>query len=729
MAGTTIGIGTTVAGYALAAAGYTLTNLGTIGGTGVVSSFASDSVVNAGTIHGQIWGIRLHLAGSVTNQLGGIISGRYKGVYTNGPGTIVNAGSISGANYGIFLTSGSVLNQASGQIYGAEGVFIYDAGGTVTNAGTISSHVAYGVRLTDGIVSNESGGTISSGFNGVGLGAGSVTNHSGGAIYGQDHGVDVYGSAGTVVNAGSISAHYIGVDLHSGGIVTNQSGGTIHSGATVVGSGGIVIGGGGGTVVNAGSISGSNGKAVALHAGFANEVVVDPGATFGGLVDGGNTIGGPIVSTLELASAASAGSLSGIGSTFVNFGSIVLDPDAVWTIAGNPAGFAANITGFAVGDKIELTNLAETIQSFDGSTLILGGQQDVTLNLSGVVSTGPLSGASFIANQGPNGTDISLACFAEGTRIRTTRGAVAVESLRVDDRVPVLMGSEATPITWLGRRRVDCKRHPEPTHVWPIRLTAGAFGPGRPFRDLLLSPDHALFIQGVLIPVRYLVNGRTIFQEARDEVTYWNVELASHNVLYAEGVPVESYLDTGNRGSFANGGPILDLHPEFARRVWEAQGCAPIVVCGPQLATAKRRLLDQAAAMQHMTTDDPNLAVRANGRKLRVATDGRTWRIRLPRSTEDVRLISRRWTPAHMQPDTDDVRTLGVAVSRLWLDRCEVALDSPAFASGWHAQEPEWRWTDGDAIIELAGAREVAFEVAVIGAYWQDAAPRAVEVA
>jgi hypothetical protein len=72
-----------------------------------------------------------------------------------------------------------------------------------------------------------------------------------------------------------------------------------------------------------------------------------------------------------------------------------------------------------------------------------------------------------------------------------------------------------------------------------------------------------------------------------------------------------------------------------------------------------------------------------------------------------------------MRPDSDDTRTLGVAVSRLWLDRCEVALDSPVFGSGWHDIEQGWRWTDGNAVLAVAGARELEFEVTMTGTYWQ----------
>ena len=114
------------------------------------------------------------------------------------------------------------------------------------------------------------------------------------------------------------------------------------------------------------------------------------------------------------------------------------------------------------------------------------------------------------------------------------------------DRVLLHDGS-VLPVRWLGRRRVDCRRHADPARVQPIRVRAGSFGPNQPRRDLFLSPDHALLVDGVLVPVRYLVDGTDIAQVPRRSVTYWHVELPRHEVLIAEGVPAESYLDTGDR--------------------------------------------------------------------------------------------------------------------------------------------------------------------------------------
>ena len=144
------------------------------------------------------------------------------------------------------------------------------------------------------------------------------------------------------------------------------------------------------------------------------------------------------------------------------------------------------------------------------------------------------------------------------------------------------------PVIWLGHRTVDCTRHPDPRKVWPVRVSAGAFGPGRPARNLWLSPDHALYIGEVLIPVKHLINGTTIDQVPCAEVTYYHVELPKHSVLLAEGLAAESYLDVGDRGNFTNGGEPVALYPDFASRNWEANACAPMVVTGPELQAARR---------------------------------------------------------------------------------------------------------------------------------------------
>jgi collagen type I/II/III/V/XI/XXIV/XXVII alpha len=118
-----------------------------------------------------------------------------------------------------------------------------------------------------------------------------------------------------------------------------------------------------------------------------------------------------------------------------------------------------------------------------------------------------------------------------------------------------------------------------------------------PARDLLVSPDHAIYVDDVLIPAKLLINGTTIRQEQRRRVVYHHVELAEHDVILAEGLPAETYLDTGDRAKFS-GAQVIVLHPDFSVRVLEAMGCAPFVVTGSQLGSARTRIDLRAAAMQ-----------------------------------------------------------------------------------------------------------------------------------
>ena len=149
-------------------------------------------------------------------------------------------------------------------------------------------------------------------------------------------------------------------------------------------------------------------------------------------------------------------------------------------------------------------------------------------------------------------------------------------------------------MVWVGRRHVDCARHPAPHKVLPILVSAHAFGRGVPHSDLYLSPDHAVYVDDVLIPIHHLVNDRTIRQVTVDHVTYFHIELAEHDILLAEGLTAESYLENGDRQSFDNGGGVVRLHPEFGARRWETAGCAPLVITGLTLRAVKDRLDRQA---------------------------------------------------------------------------------------------------------------------------------------
>ena len=84
------------------------------------------------------------------------------------------------------------------------------------------------------------------------------------------------------------------------------------------------------------------------------------------------------------------------------------------------------------------------------------------------------------------------------------------------------------PIRWVGHTTMDCGELWEPSACYPVRIRTGAFGRNLPQRDLLLSPGHHVFVDGVLVPASALVNGITIVREPVGRVTYWHVGLDSH---------------------------------------------------------------------------------------------------------------------------------------------------------------------------------------------------------
>jgi hypothetical protein len=189
-----------------------------------------------------------------------------------------------------------------------------------------------------------------------------------------------------------------------------------------------------------------------------------------------------------------------------------------------------------------------------------------------------------------------IPCYVAGTLIRTERGDVEVDHLSINDRVITVSGA-SLPIRWIGYRKVRCNRHPQPEQVWPVRVAAGGFGISKPGRDLLLSPDHAVYVQKMLVPIRSLMNGTTITQVSVDQVAYYHVELPTHDIIFAEGLPCESYLDCGNRKEFTNGGGTVQMHPDFGsgerdEAIWETSGYAPLRVDGEsvyRLAAKLRR--------------------------------------------------------------------------------------------------------------------------------------------
>ena len=309
---------------------------------------------------------------------------------------------------------------------------------------------------------------------------------------------------------------------------------------------------------------------------------------------------------------------------------VVLNPATSLT---NPnasivSGATIAIGGGATGDVLTASTAGTGITaSFDATAqvLTLNGNDTIAhyvtvLNSAAFSSTAadPTGGgttfarafqASVTDTAGNVATDTALAnvaCFAEGTGTATGDGEVPVELLRAGHLVRTA-GGVLAPIVWMGQREVDCRRHSDPAAVRPIQIRPHAFGPGAPHRNLFLSPDHAAFVDGVLVPVKLLVNGTSIVTTPVTRVRYYHLELPEHAVILAEGLTVESYLESDDRFDFGEGGAIR-LFPGFSARrkpsmsnQWEAFGVAPLVLAGAPLEAVRSHVASMAGSADRLS--------------------------------------------------------------------------------------------------------------------------------
>ena len=248
----------------------------------------------------------------------------------------------------------------------------------------------------------------------------------------------------------------------------------------------------------------------------------------------------------------------------------------------------------------------------------------------------------------------------------------------------------------------------------------------------MVSPDHAIFVDGRLICARQLVNGTTIRPEqGLITVNYFHVELDTHAILLAEGLPTESYLDTGNRSSFTSSEKLLVAYPaaptnNASNPTREAGSCAQFVWEEDDVRPVWQWLVERAATLgqprqEIETTSAPALQIVTEGRTLQpLHSKGGRCIFQLPKGTAEVRLVSRACRPTDVRPWLEDRRRLGVQVVRIVIrslnDVHDVPIDHPGLDNGWWAVEHDGgtlrRWTNGDATLPLPSlASEALLEI------------------
>jgi len=214
-------------------------------------------------------------------------------------------------------------------------------------------------------------------------------------------------------------------------------------------------------------------------------------------------------------------------------------------------------------------------------------------------------GGNAFADVGGKGTiNGPVPCYCPGTLIRTARGEKRVEKLKIGDKVMTASGM-ARPIKWIGRRSYAGRFVMGRKDILPVCIKAGALDENVPKRDLWISPHHAMYLDGVLIEAKDLVNGTSIVQAERvEKIEYYHVELDTHDVIIAEGAPSETYLDDDNRLLFHNAREYEALYLDEAPAA-RAQYCAPRLQEGYEVETARQRIALRAGLLR--VADGPRI--------------------------------------------------------------------------------------------------------------------------
>ena len=543
--------------------------------------------------------------------------------YSNVDGTWQTAANwstgVPGANDSVFVglnaSSSFTLDTGTSPVKIA-GLYLVDdtAALSVTSDLTVT---AYGIQAFGGIIDVQSGNTLTT-TELEDTGA-VVTVEQGGTLELTGHpAVSIAASGGQLSTAGTpVGADISGAALYVAGDVEAttsaisveqsargqaqivvEAGGTINAKMLEVGDlGSLVMQGGavnaqtldvdaGGTVSGFGKVTGISSNAWTIQAGdgTAGETLeIDHG-----------------VGTLSFASGATLQIDNSIdASAYVEFwygNAETLLIDSAALLPTNDF----TINHMQIGDRLEfglgITALDATL---NGTTLTVditgpnapSGSSTLTFdNVTNAQDNFFTTGID--ARTGDSFVEVEAACYCPGTLIRTARGEKPVEKLKIGDMVMTASGL-LRPIKWIGQRSYGGRFVLGRNDILPICIETGALAPNVPRRDLWISPHHAMFLDGLLIEAKDLVNGVSIVQAERvDKVDYVHIELETHDVIVAEGALSETFLDDHSRLMFHNAAEYFTLYPDAAAD--PAGYCAPRREEGFEVDAVRRRIAVRA---------------------------------------------------------------------------------------------------------------------------------------
>ncbi|TRD15522.1 Hint domain-containing protein [Palleronia caenipelagi] len=413
------------------------------------------------------------------------------------------------------------------------------------------------------------------------------------------------GSTDGVIDLSNVAAQGTSYEF-TGGDPTDNAGISVSSAGDVDGDGlgDLIIG----AFAADGGGNGSGESYLFTAADLADADAAD--GTIDGIIDLGDVFQTVAITIDETGTGSSAKLLGGTDSLsnieFLQAGESSLESDAITITNTSGLGFTlGQITGIDTGAEDGQT--AGTYTPFDTGTPITFGPAEAlsyddiiagitvgtygpgTFQITSGDESGSVGGITFTNFETVN---FNVVCFTRGTLIRTFDGDRPIEELVPGDRVLTLdFGYQ--PLKWIGGRVLSRQMLDQHPRLTPIRIRAGALGPGLPQADLLVSPQHRILVRSaialrmfgtaeVLIPANKLLvlPGIDIAEDASG-VEYIHMLFDRHQVVFSNGAPSES-LFTGPQA-------LKAVSPE-ARA--EIQAIFP-EICDPDFHPVPARLIPE----------------------------------------------------------------------------------------------------------------------------------------
>ncbi|NVN44694.1 Hint domain-containing protein [Asaia siamensis] len=704
-------------------------------GTGatVTENLATDAQrYKQALLNGSIWSA-VNVGGTTVYQSAGItvsgpvvLNATTRLIITSGAVASGVLGAAAGGNPTITVMSGGTLLDSTINA----GIVTVSAGGITSannfNGNTITYATGaksqddefYAVGVTARAVSIQAGATV--------IGATVETGMTLNAVAGATLSNVVIGSGGKVTSAGaSITSNTSNVTISSTLVTSNNQ----YTNGN--------ISGGNWSAVNISGVTYYQSGAVSLTGPVfltAANLTITSGATVDGMLQA--QFGTPTITV------QSGGKL--LNSTMNNGYIVVQNGGYMSGNYGNSADVSIASGGSSVNDTFYTT---------------YGGNDTVTVAAGGYIEGPSISnttltvsaGATLVQplNVGAGGiaviAGVSEACFLAGSMIRTPTGEIAVEDLSIGDEIltldPRTGATIARPVTWIGGGEIHASRVlAADLSGFPIRVLKDALGDNVPHKDMLVTAEHCLYLDGAFVPVRMLVNGRSVFYDMSEtRYRYYHVETAEHSVIWADGVLTESYLDTGNSLRMDRDDTVVRLPKKGI--TWQSHAAAPLMVDRSVIEPLSRRIEARAAQMgvaaktiqPALTTDADLHLVTAGGKVIRPARQSNGHTIfMVPSHMTKFRLVSRTSRPVDtIGAFVDDRRELGVLVGEMSVFAAQGSVQLTDHQKietlkGWAALENDQsRWTTGDAEITLdidlpVGGSILSVQVLAAGPYLAD---------